>query len=157
GMSLVRLGRFDQAFKHLRTVHEQVEPKNPLSAGYLALCGAKGRPVREQDRLQNLQWALGLLRQFPTPEEHKKEWADICNGVFAEARAAKAPVPVEDQARLCAVLAGADLVDADAAAGFAHLAASAPDAVKPEFAWLFVRAAQQHAAAAENELDLFNL
>src|SRR5262249_5538704 len=123
--------------------------------GYLALCGAKGKPVRQEDRLQNLGWALGLLRQFQAPQDSNKEWADICNAVFAEARSSGATVPLEDQLRLCAVLAGVDAANADAAAAYAQLLASQPDAVKPEFAWLFIRAAQEHGATTDNELDLF--
>ena len=44
GLSLTRLERYDQAFKHLRAAAELEEPKDPFTAGYLALCAAPGQP-----------------------------------------------------------------------------------------------------------------
>ena len=45
GLALTRLGKHDQAFKHLRAAVE-MEPTHGLTNAYLALCGAKGRPTQ---------------------------------------------------------------------------------------------------------------
>src|SRR5262249_21693935 len=41
GLSLARLDRYDDAFKHLRAAFD-LDPKDHVVAGYLALCGALG-------------------------------------------------------------------------------------------------------------------
>src|SRR5262249_44717310 len=73
GLSLARLGQYDQAYKHLRIALEEENPKDPLTAGYLALCGALGRPTQEGDRPKNVAWAVRLLAKFPS--QGNAEWA----------------------------------------------------------------------------------
>ena len=62
GMALVRQELFDQAFKHLRAAYEiesaQPTDKTYQSAAYLALCGAKGKPYRPEDKINNVVWAV---------------------------------------------------------------------------------------------------
>lgn len=161
GLALARLGRFDQAFKHLRAAHEQEEPKLPLTAGYLALCGAKGKPLIPEDKARNIAWAIRLLGQYFHPvgpnNQHtaeEKEWAEIHNAIHAEARAAGLTVAAEDQVRLCEALARVEATDADAGVAYAYLMATHPRAVRPEYAWLFARSAEQHNISCEGELAL---
>lgn len=153
GLALARLERYDQAFKHLRTAFEQEEPKNHLTAGYLALCGARGKPNRPEDKVNNVAWAIKLLARFSVTGD--REWAGLVNGVFAEARASQMPVATEDQQRLCGVLASVEAVDAAAAEAFEELHVSAPQALSAEQAWLYCRAAQVHNAGSARGLDLF--
>src|SRR5262249_7118980 len=60
GLALARLGQHDQAYKHLRIALDQEEPKDPFTAGYLALCGALGKPTNADDKPKNISWALRL-------------------------------------------------------------------------------------------------
>src|SRR5262249_27963573 len=64
GLSLARLGRYDEAFKHLRIAHEMEDSKDRVTAGYLALCGARGTPTREDDKARNVAWAISVVTQF---------------------------------------------------------------------------------------------
>src|SRR5262249_44073638 len=99
GLALARLGRYDQAFKHLRTAHELEQPRDRLTAGYLALCGAKGKPAREEDKARNVAWAIRVVAQFSAPGD--VEWAGLLNDIFAEARALDMAVAPADQLYLC--------------------------------------------------------
>jgi Flp pilus assembly protein TadD len=153
GLALARLGRYDQAFKHLRAAHEQEQPKSHLTAGYLALCGARGKPLQPEDKAQNISWAVRLLAQFDVRGD--AEWASLYNAIFAEAREGGLALPADDQARLCEVLASVEATDPAAAAAFAQLAACRPEAVRPEYAWLYCRAAQQHGVTTDGDLELF--
>ncbi len=185
GLALARLGRFDEAFKHLRAAHEMEDPKDFLTAGYLALCGARGKPTRPEDRPRNVLWAVKLAGRFHVPGN--TEWAAIASQVFAEARALSLSVPVDDQVRLCDVLVSVDAADPLAAGAYGHLAATlldrqsrtqgeeeappdgevtlppchlvtlSPEPFRPEYAWLYCRAAQQHGPAAACDLELFAL
>src|SRR4029077_2469346 len=94
-LSLARLGRYDQAYKHLRTALEQEEPKDPFTAGYLALCGAMGKPTQPEDKPRNVAWAIRLLARSPVPGN--AEWAGLISAVQAEARGLNMPLGVEDQ------------------------------------------------------------
>src|SRR5262249_27105048 len=58
GLALARQGLYDDAFKHLRTAHELEDPKDRLTAGYLALCAAKGKPLQADDKPKNIAWAI---------------------------------------------------------------------------------------------------
>jgi tetratricopeptide (TPR) repeat protein len=122
GLALARLDRFDEAFKHLRTAFEIEDPKNFLTAGYLALCGAKGKPTKAEDKYKNVNWAIRLVANFQVPGN--AEWALILNRIFAEARSINLLVPVEDQVRLCNILVSVDATEPLSAGAFAHLAAS---------------------------------
>jgi tetratricopeptide (TPR) repeat protein len=153
GMALARLERYEDAFKQLRVAFDMEDPKRPLTAGYLALCGARGKPPQAQDKQSNVVWAVRLLAGFDVPGS--AEWAGLCSGVFAEARALNLPLAREDQVRLCETLATAGATDPAAAAAYDHLAATHPDAVRPLYAWLYCRAAQQNGFAGASDLDLF--
>lgn len=153
GLSLARLERYDEAFKHLRAAFEQEEPKNHLTAGYLALCGARGKPNKAEDKANNVAWAIQLLGRFSVLGD--REWAGLVSGVFTEARACDLSVPAKDRERLCQVLASVEAVDASAASSFEELYVAAPEAVRQEHAWLYCRAAQVHNTGSLHGLDLF--
>jgi tetratricopeptide (TPR) repeat protein len=155
GLSLARLGRYDQAYKHLRAALDMEEPKDPRPAGYLALCGALGKPIREDDKIRNVEWAIALLARYEMPGD--LEWARINSAVFAEARKLSVTVSVQDQVRLCEALASVDAVDTEAAAAYAQLAATALDRVRPGYAWLYCRAAQVHGFTSNQDIPLFGI
>jgi tetratricopeptide (TPR) repeat protein len=138
GLALARQQLYDQAYKHLRIALESEQTKDPLTAGYLALCGALARPTQPQDKPKNVTWALRLLARYPAPGD--PEWGGLLGAVHAEARALNLLVGVEDQVLLCDALAAVRSVDATAAAAYRHLAESFPVSVKPVHAWLFARA-----------------
>jgi tetratricopeptide (TPR) repeat protein len=153
GHALARLERYEEAYKHLRIAHDREPLLNPLTAGYLALCAAKGKPTQHEDKAKNVLWAVNLLSQFDLPAS--VEWASLCSAVHAEARALNLTVMPEDQLRLCNALASVRATDPEAAAAYEHLAASKPDAVRAEHAWLYCRAAQQHGLRNAHELTFF--
>ncbi|MBI3408354.1 MAG: tetratricopeptide repeat protein [Planctomycetes bacterium] len=155
GLSLARLGQYDEAFKHLRIAHEMEDPKDRLTAGYLALCGARGTPTRPEDKARNIAWAITLVTQFTAPGD--KEWAALINVLFGEARAEIIPLSLDDQLYLCEHLWSVHESDLLAAQAFHHLMANHPRAVRPEYAWLYCRAAQQHHAGGEHAVELFAL
>ncbi|MBY0227818.1 MAG: tetratricopeptide repeat protein, partial [Gemmataceae bacterium] len=153
GLSLARQGRHDEAYKQLRLALEQEDPKDPFTAGYLALCGAMGKPVNAADKPKNVAWALRLLAAYPLLEN--AEWAGIVREVHAEARRNHIEIPEADQELLCDALASVQADDAKAAAGYAHLAMTHPGHVKPIYAWLYARAATVHGVTSPVDLDLF--
>jgi tetratricopeptide (TPR) repeat protein len=153
GLSLARQGRYDHAYKPLRTALEQEEPKDPFTAAYLALCGAMGRPTQAEAKPGNVSWAVRLLTKVVPPGN--AELADVMSTVHAEARALQVPLSVEDQTQLCDQLASVASVDEKAAQAYNHLAVTFPDAVKPIHAWLYVRAASVGDVHGERDLDLF--
>jgi tetratricopeptide (TPR) repeat protein len=153
GMALARCERYDQAYKHLRIALEQEEPKDPFTAGYLALCGAMGKPTNPDDKPRNITWAIRLMARYPVMND--AEWAGLLNTVHAEARSFNVAVGVDEQLQLCDVLASVNAVDPLAAAAYAHLGQTYPDALKPKHAFLYVRAATEHGVSSEGDLDLF--
>jgi tetratricopeptide (TPR) repeat protein len=159
GLALARSERYDQAYKHLRTALEQEEPKDPFTAGYLALCGALGKPTNVDDKPRNVAWAIRLMARHPVMGN--AEWAGLQSAVHAEARRMNAtgetPVPLsrDEQLQLCDVLASVNATDPRAAEAYAHLAATYPDAVKPKHAFLYVHAATLHGCTSARDLDLF--
>jgi tetratricopeptide (TPR) repeat protein len=153
GLSLARLGKYDQAYKHLRAAMEMDGGQDAITAGYLALCGAMGRPTNADDKPKNVAWSLRLLARYQLPGN--AEWAGLNSAVQAEARALRMPLAPEDQLRLCDLLASVPAYDAQAAEAYAHLQATYPDAVVPIHAWLYVRAATVHGVQADGDLDLF--
>jgi tetratricopeptide (TPR) repeat protein len=155
GLSLARLKRYDQAYKHLRTAMEMEGGSDAFTAGYLALCGAMGKPTNADDRPKNVAWAIRLLGRYQQPGN--VEWANLCSGVFAEARSLQMQIGEMDQVQLCQTLAGVHAIDPPAAAAFAHLAATFPPAVTPHFAWLYSRAASVHGVKSDQDLELFAL
>jgi len=159
GLALARCGRYDQAYKHLRTALEQEEPKDPFTAGYLALCGALGKPTNPDDKPRNVAWAIRLMARYPVLGN--AEWASLLSAVHAEARRLNAAGEMlvslgrDEQLLLCDTLASVNATDPRAAEAYAYLAATYPDAVKPKYAFLYVRAAAQHGYTSERDLDLF--
>lgn len=153
GLSLARSGAHDAAYKQLRLALDQEEPKDPFTAGYLALCGALGKPKNEADKPRNIEWALKLLARFPVLEN--AEWAGLVRDVHAEARKAGMTLDVHDQELLCDALASVQATDPKAAAAFAHLAMTHAGAIKPIYAWLYTRAATAHGVSSPVDLDLF--
>jgi tetratricopeptide (TPR) repeat protein len=153
GLALARLGQHDQAYKHLRIALEQEDPKDPLTAGYLALCGALGKPTNPDDKPRNVAWALKLLAKYPLPGS--AEWAGLAASVHAEARKVGVGLSVEDQVLLCDAMASVLAHDARAGAAYAHLNETFPDAVKPLHAWLYARAAAANDVKGTRDLDLF--
>jgi tetratricopeptide (TPR) repeat protein len=153
GLALARLGQYDAAFKHLRSAHEMEDPKDRLSAGYLALCGAKGKPTRPEDKAKNIAWAIRLVDNFTAPGD--QEWAALVSDIFAEARADDLSVDVNDQIYLCEHLLSVNAVDPAAAEAYHHLAGTHPEALRSEYAWLFCRAAQVHGLSGIYSLALF--
>jgi tetratricopeptide (TPR) repeat protein len=157
GLALARLQRYDQAYKHLRIALEQEQSKDPFTAGYLALCGALGKPTQPEDKPKNVAWAIRLLARFqvPGPLPLATEWAGLYSAVYAEARALNMEVPAEDQLLLCDVLASVHATNPEAAAAYNHLAATFPNEIRPQYAWLYCRAAVQHGVKLDRDLDLF--
>ena len=153
GLALARLGRFDEAFTHLRTAHDLEEPKDRWTAGYLALCGAQARPLRPEDKEKNVAWAIRLVTRFTAPGD--VEWAALVNRIFAEARAVGLALSLEDQLYLCEHLLSVQATDAAAAEAYHHLVATFPHSFRPEYSWLYCRAAQQHAHSGPHTLELF--
>ncbi len=153
GLSLARLGQHDQAYKQLRLALEQESPKDPFTAGYLALCGAMGKPTNADDKPKNVTWALRLLANYPVYEN--AEWAGLVRDVHSEARRNNIALPLPDQELLCDALASVQADDPKAAAAFAHLTMTHPEAVKPIYAWLYSRAATAHGVSSPVDLDLF--
>jgi tetratricopeptide (TPR) repeat protein len=152
GLALARLGQYDQAYKHLRTALEEENPKTALTAGYLALCGALGKPNQPEDKHNNVTWAVRLLARHQAPGN--QEWAALYSRIFAEARACQLSLALEDQVRLCDVLEGVEATDESAAAAYHQLAVHFPEAPRDEHAWLYGRAAVQHNLALDGDLEL---
>jgi tetratricopeptide (TPR) repeat protein len=153
GLALARCERYDQAYKHLRIALEQEEPKDPFTAGYLALCGALGKPTNPDDKPRNVAWAIRLMARYPVLGN--AEWAGLISTVHAEARRLNMAVGVDEQLQLCDVLASVHATDPRAAEAYAHLARTYPNALKPVHAFLYVRAATLHGYTSERDLELF--
>src|SRR5262249_49989934 len=69
GMALCKLERFDEAYIHLRSAHEQDANKNPVTACYLAYCAVRAKPSRPEDKPANVRWAVRQLIDVPVPVE----------------------------------------------------------------------------------------
>jgi tetratricopeptide (TPR) repeat protein len=152
GLTLAKLERFDQAYKQLRIALEQ-EPADHLTAGYLALCGALGKPTQEEDRPRNVAWGIRLLAKYEKYGD--AEFAALFGRVYAEARALNMEVSAEDQLRLCDVLASVFAIDPESAAAYDHLAATHPEALRPEHAWIYCQAAHLHGLKGKYDLPMF--
>jgi tetratricopeptide (TPR) repeat protein len=155
GLSLARLERYDEAFKHLRAAHELENPKDPITTGYLALCGAKGKPARPEDKANNVAWAVWLVRELEFPGEN--EWVNLLSQIYQEARDANVPLTAEDQVNLCNHLLRKNAIDAGAAQAYQQLFLTARDVFRPEFAFVFCRAVEEQELAEEKALDIFAL
>lgn len=155
GLALTRLERYDQAFKHLRTALEMDANKDSFTAGYLALCGAMGKPTNPDDRPKNIAWAIKLLGRYSGQNIGNAEWAGIYNRVFAEARGLNIAVPRDEQVQLCTVLASVQAHDLAAAEAYLALARTDRSAIGPIQAWLYCHAAVTHQLTHDNDLILF--
>jgi tetratricopeptide (TPR) repeat protein len=155
GLSLAKLGRYDDAFVHLRTAHEMEEEKERLTAGYLALCGAAGKPSRPEDKLANIAWAVRLVTNFNAPGD--AEWIGILNCIFAEARQNAIPLGSDDQLYLCEHLVSLKSCDAMSAQAYHFLMATEPGLMRPEYAWLYCRADQEHDVNGDQALALYTM
>jgi tetratricopeptide (TPR) repeat protein len=153
GLALARCERYDQAYKHLRIALEQEEPKDPFTAGYLALCGALGKPTNSDDKPRNVGWAIRLMARYPVMGN--SEWAGLLSAVHAEARQLNMDVGMDEQLQLCDVLASVNATETRAAEAYAHLAATYSDELKPKHAFLYMRAATLHGCTSDRDLDLF--
>jgi tetratricopeptide (TPR) repeat protein len=153
GLALARQERYDQAFVHLRAANE-LTPDDGVVAGYLALCAARGKPTRPEDKANNVTWAIWLTGKFDAPGD--PEWAGLLSAIFAEARANQIPVAARDQLRLCDTLLAVKATDPATAEAYDALFAADPELVRPEHAWLYARAAQQHGHRGAHALDLFS-
>jgi tetratricopeptide (TPR) repeat protein len=152
GLALAKLERYDQAYKQLRIALEEA-PKDHLTAGYLALCGALGKPQQEADRAKNVAWSIKLLSKYEVYGD--AEYAELCSRVFAEARTLEMPVAAEDQVSLCDNLASVFATDRLAAAAYDYLAVSHPDSLRPEHAWIYCQAAHVNQITGARDLELF--
>ncbi len=155
GLSLAKLGRYDDAFVHLRTAHEMEEEKDRLTAGYLALCGAAGKPSRPEDKLENIAWAVRLVTHFNAPGD--AEWVGVLNRIFAEARKNAIPLTSDDQLYLCEHLVSLKSCDAMSAQAYHFLMATEPALLRPEYAWLYCRADQEHDVNGDQAMALYAL
>ena len=153
GLALARLGKYDDAFKHLRIAHEMENPQERVTAGYLALCGARGKPTQPEDKARNIVWALKVVTRFNAPGD--REWVALVSALFAEARAENVALNLDDQLYLCEHLLSVQEADPQAAQAYHHLQATFPQAVRDEYAWLYCRAAQQHKVEGSHALELF--
>jgi tetratricopeptide (TPR) repeat protein len=165
GLTLARLGRYDEAFKHLRLAHDMEVPQNRVTAGYLALCGAKGKPTRPEDKTRNILWALKVVTCFNAPGD--AEWVSLISALFDEALAiaeskesrSKAELSItltlDEQLYLCEHLWSVQQSDAASARAYHHLQATFPQALRPEYAWLYCQAATRYEVPTEHALELF--
>src|SRR5262249_10612473 len=124
-----------------------------LTAGYVALCGACGKPARAEDKLQNTAWAIRLVTQFNAPGE--TEWIGILNRIFAEARQNAIPLSSDDQLYLCEHLASVQACDALSAQAYEHLFATDSALMHREYAWLYCRADQEHGVGGDKALAIY--
>jgi tetratricopeptide (TPR) repeat protein len=152
GLSLARLEHHDQAFKHLKAALD-LEPGHQLTAGYLALCGARGKPTQPEDKPKNVLWAVRQFARFDGLGD--PEWARLNSAVFAEARALGLDLPREDLVRVCDLLASVQAHDVEAAQAYDHLAQTYPDALPAVCAWLYCRAAREHDFTGTCDRELF--
>lgn len=153
GLALARQEQFDEAFKHLRAAFDLEDPKQPTTAGYLALCGALGKPVQVEDKVRNIVWAIGLLGQLTVTGD--PDWAGIYARVLGEARSAGLLPAVADVRRAAAALTSVAAVDSLAAGVYDDLAELS--AATPEHGWLYCRAVQAHGVRGRHDLALFGL
>lgn len=154
GLALARLKRYDEAYKHLRIALDMQETKDALTAGYLALCGALGKPIQADDRPKNVTWALRLLSRLPMPGN--AEWAAIVGAVHTEACSLKLSLGRDELLFVADALAGVAACDADAAKAYAHLAARYPDALELQHALPYVRAATVTGVNSPGDIVLFD-
>jgi tetratricopeptide (TPR) repeat protein len=155
GVTLSRLERYDEAFKHLKTAFDLEDPKDRLTAGYLALCAACGKPNRPEDKGPNVAWAVRTVRGYEGLGD--REWVWLLSRVFGEALELNMALTGDDEVFLCDHLASIQATDAAAALAYHQVAVEHPELLKPVYAWLYCRSSMQHNLEHERTLDLFAL
>ncbi len=153
GLSLVKLGQFDAAFKHLLAANELAHEEDPVTAGYLALCAAKGTPPSPEDKANNVKWAIWLLQKFERLGD--AEWVELASEIHAEGRACEVEITPDQQLHLCNHLLSISDISPKAADAYNHLFGTASEALRQEFAWLYCRASQIHDVEHEHAVSLF--
>lgn len=151
GLSMVKLKRYDQAFKHLRAALD-MSPEDPYLNGYVALCGALGETRNPEDKPNNIAWAFQQFARFDIIGE--PEWAEMLSQVHQEARAHQMSIPGDAQVLACHVLASVLDTTPEAAATYSLLAQQHPEAVLPVHAFLYSHAVQEHGVQETSDLDL---
>jgi len=109
GLALTRLERYDDAYPHLKTALELEEPKDRMTAGYLAVCAARAKPDCPEDKGPNVAWAVRTVRRFTGLGD--REWVGILVQVFGEALALNLALSGEDQVFLCEHLQSVQATD----------------------------------------------
>jgi tetratricopeptide (TPR) repeat protein len=142
GISLAKLGKYDEAFPHLKMAYEQEITKDRDTTGWFALSAALGSAPSDEDRQLNLRWAVQMVSGINAPRN--AEWVGLISKIFAAARKAGVGLSLDEQLYLCEHLTSVDAIDANAAEAYAYLMETHPTAVTHEYAWLFARAAQDH-------------
>jgi tetratricopeptide (TPR) repeat protein len=153
GLTLARLERYHDAFKHLKTALELETPPDRLTTGYLALCAARGKPDKPEDKGPNVAWAVRTIRQFTAFGD--RDWVAAILGVFEEARGLNMALSAADHTFLCDHLASIHATLPSAAAAYHLVAVEHPEALKPVYAWLYCRAAQEHSLDDDRALQLY--
>lgn len=153
GISLAKLGKYDEAFRHLKLAYEQEITKDRNTVGWFALSAAMGAAPSDEDRQLNLRWAIQMVSAINAPRN--AEWVELISKIFAEARKANIGLTLDEQLFLCEHLTSVDAIDANAAQAYAYLMATHPDSVTHEYAWLFARAAQDHPVEGPASVALF--
>jgi tetratricopeptide (TPR) repeat protein len=155
GQALARQGNYEEAYAQLRLGSENEATADPLTNGYMALCAAKGKPPQSEDRAANVSWALRLLASIDA--RGNAELTGLWSAVHAEARSLGLKIPQEEQVRLCDYLASVEAIEAQAASGYRHLAASYPENLSPLHCWFYCRAVLTSKGTIENDLRLYAL
>ncbi len=152
GMSLVKQGKFDQAFKHLRAAYELESPKNYLTAGYLGLCAAVGKPAQPEDKINNVTWALHLVQDFSSLGD--TEFVSLLNRIHLEARECNLEIDRAIQTHLCDHLLSVMASDRLSASAIYFFYTTYPEDLRPQYSWLYGRAAQKHDLRDEYTLSI---
>lgn len=153
GVALAKLGRHDEAFKHLKAAYDLENPKDRMTAAYLAVCAAVGKPNRPEDKGPNVAWAVKTLRQYQGIGD--RDWIELLTQVFHEALSLDMALPQADLEFYCDHLVSVAAHDARAAKAYHQVLVEHPQALKPEYAWLFSRAASTHAVEPPRGLELY--
>jgi tetratricopeptide (TPR) repeat protein len=153
GVALARLERYDEAFKHLKTAFDLEDPKDRLTAGYLALCAACGKPNKPEDKGPNVAWAVRTVRAYEGFGD--PEWVWLVGQVFGEALALNMALSGEDEVYLADHLVSVEATDKAAALAYHRVVVEHPELLKSVYAWLYCRAAMEHHVEHERTLELF--
>ncbi|MFM7149262.1 MAG: tetratricopeptide repeat protein, partial [Gemmataceae bacterium] len=154
GQVLARLGQHDQAYKYLRLALDRQDPKEPMTAAYLALCGALGKPTNPEDKPRNLTWAMNLFTRFSVPSN--AEWVSLIRAVAHEADRTGHPLTLEQRIQVLDALTSIQAMDASAVNAYRRLYAEHPAAVRPIYLWLVARAVTRDVPPLPSDLPILN-